>query len=190
MMRLANWLATSQKTTIEIGPWASTEMHASSTMLLGVSTAADRRFAIEVATTSPCPTLIVPSDIAALPRRAVLGLDFSRLSLRAAKAALDLLERPAAAHLVSVGSQREAGTFQPHLQLLFDALEDFLGHPADVAMTRHHLAGDVASAILTFAKSSGADLIAIGSPSRSRTSIGQTIIASASCSVFLLPSPP
>jgi nucleotide-binding universal stress UspA family protein len=189
MMRLANLLAARQKTTIAIGPWASAEMDAFSTILLGVNTVTDRRFAIEVAATSPFPVWIVPMGIVALPRRAVLALDFSWLSVRAARAALDLLERPAAAHMVSVGSQLEAGITQPHVQLLFDAVEDSLGHPADVAITRHYLAGDVASAILTFARTNDADLIAIGGASRSRNGIAHTIITSAPSSVLLVPSP-
>jgi nucleotide-binding universal stress UspA family protein len=197
MMRLANWLATRQKTTVAVvrrgdlpvGHVASAGVDPSSTVLLGVNAGPDRRSAIEVATASPFPVWIVPMEVATLPRRAVLALDFSWRSVRAAKAALDLLERPAAAHMVSVGSQLEAGTTQPHVQLLFDAVEDSLGHPADVAITRHSLAGDVASAILTFAKINDADLIAIGRASRSHTGIAQTVVASAPCSLLIVPSP-
>jgi nucleotide-binding universal stress UspA family protein len=47
---------------------------------------------LEVMRRSPCPLLGVSADLVTLPRRAVVGVDFGRASVRAARAALAVLE--------------------------------------------------------------------------------------------------
>ena len=63
--------------------------------------------ALQVLRVSHLPVLAVPETFQALPRSAVLGVDFSLFSQRAARAAASLLDTPWEIHLVHVLSGME-----------------------------------------------------------------------------------
>lgn len=136
---------------------------------------ADRMFgdetALKVVRTSRMPVLAVPERSTVLPRHAVVGVDFSEGSVRAAQTVLRFLGDEGILELVHV---------IPRERLLFDAwvsaeeytryvrhsLTRFVARltiPAGVRVADATLSGDPAKELLAHAKRSGADVIAIGS---------------------------
>ena len=120
---------------------------------------------------------VVPS-LQGLPRRAIVGIDFGPASIRAARAALDVLVRPARTNtlvlrLVYVDRSGVDGAHEDTagaalikrlgVEAAFEQLVRELGAPPGVRVefvTRH---GSVAEELLGCADESRADLIAIGS---------------------------
>ncbi len=154
--------------------------------------------------------LAVVPGLHGLPRRAIVGVDFGPASIRAARAALDVLVRPAptntlALRLVYVDRSGVDGAHEDtagealikHLgvEAAFEQLVRELAAPPEVRVefvTRH---GSVAEELLACADESRADLIAIGSLRHERLerwilgSVTTEIVRDGRCSVLVIPPP-
>jgi universal stress protein E len=152
---------------------------------------------------------VVPS-LQGLPRRAIVGIDFGPASIRAARAALDVLVRPAPTNtlvlrLVYVDRSGVDGAHEDTagaalikrlgVEAAFEQLVRELGAPPGVRVefvTRH---GSVAEELLACADVSRADLIAIGSLRHERLerwilgSVTTEIVRDGRCSVLVIPPP-
>ena len=154
--------------------------------------------------------LAVVPGLRGLPRRSIVGVDFGPASIRAARAALDVLARPTPAdvpvlRLVYVD---KSGVDEAHEDTAGEALIKHLGVDAAFerlvrelcvppavrveCVTRH---GPVATELLACAEESRADLIAIGSLRHERLerwllgSVTTEIVRDGRCSVLVIPPP-
>ena len=154
--------------------------------------------------------LAVVPGLQRLPRRAIVGIDFGPASIRAARAALDVLVGQAPTNTrvlrllyvdrsgVEGAHEDTAGeTLIKHLgvEAAFEQLARELGAPPGVRVefvTRH---GSVAEELLACADESRADLIAIGSLRHERLerwilgSVTTEIVRDGRCSVLVIPPP-
>lgn len=151
---------------------------------------------------SPVPVLGVTPTLTGLPRRAVVGVDFSRASLHTARAALDLM--PADGSLILVHVQPHPDPAE-HLEGLgvvyaqgvvssFARFRAELEHPPQTSVATVLLEGDASHELLAFAERAGADLIAVGSHRHSlyERVVGGTVttalIRDPRCSVLVWPA--
>jgi len=143
--------------------------------------------ALQVLRVSHIPVLAVPESFQDPPRSAVLGVDFSLFSQRAAQAAVGLLEPPWDVHLVHVLSGMEflpthseawRGDFEDEIS---DRLADFaesLPNPIGCETHLHLLEGEPSHEILAFAKGRGIELLVAGSHGHSF--VGRLLMGSVS----------
>ena len=157
--------------------------------------------ALKVVRLSRVPVLAVPERGAAVPRHAVVGVDFSEGSVRAARGALDLLADDGKLELVHV---------IPRERLLFDnwvseedytryvrhSLNRFIARltvPSGVRVENMILSGDPAREIQSYASRAGADLIAMGSHGHgfiTRLVVGSVttkLLRISTCAVLIIP---
>ena len=157
--------------------------------------------ALKVIRLSHVPVLAVPERGAAVPRHAVVGVDFSEGSVRAAQGALELLADDGVLELVHV---------IPRERLLFDTWvseEDYtryvrhsldrfaarLSVPPSVRIEDVILSGDPAREIQSYASRAGADLIAAGSHGHgfvTRLVVGSVttkLLRLSTCAVLVIP---
>jgi nucleotide-binding universal stress UspA family protein len=146
-------------------------------MGIGRHTPMDRIFGSETALqtlrVADRPVLAVAPGFAALPRRAVVAVDFSPASVRAAEEALALLAgggtlslvyvRPPADVLLRLGDETLSWMHGERVTELFARLVAALDVPPSVSVEPQVLAGDPADQLLDLAERQGADLIATGS---------------------------
>ena len=186
---------------------SATEKHAQLIVVgLGRHELVDRIFgdetALKVARLSHVPVLAVPERGAAAPRHAIVGVDFSEGSVRAAHGVLRLLPDDGLLELVHV---------IPRERLLFDAWvseEDYTRYVrhslnrfvARLKVSRRVrvedviLSGDPARELLSYASRADADLIAAGSHGHgfvTRLLIGSVttkLLRTANCAVLVIPS--
>jgi nucleotide-binding universal stress UspA family protein len=131
---------------------------------------------LNVIRTAACPVLGVTSALTALPRCAVVGVDFGPASARAARAALDVLDDGGTLVLVHVApawhddespEEGEDVVYAPGVEAAFDRLVTDLMAPADVTVKRRQVEGGagrhVAEELFAVADAHRADLIAVGS---------------------------
>jgi nucleotide-binding universal stress UspA family protein len=131
---------------------------------------------LNVMRAATCPVLGVTPSLTVLPRCAVVGVDFGAASLRAAAAALELLERGGTlvlAHVGPVSHEEEPPgdggglVYALGVDAAFDRLVTDLAAPADVTVRRVRVEGEpgrhVAEELLATAAAHRADLIAVGS---------------------------
>jgi nucleotide-binding universal stress UspA family protein len=158
--------------------------------------------ALKVARSSHLPVLAVPDDDFGVPQHAVVAVDFSEGSVRAARAALRLLGN---------GGVLELAHVVPRDRLLFDAWVSqeeymrFVRHsltrfrarltiPAGVRVEDIILSGDPARELLSYASRVEADLVAAGSHGHgfvTRLVIGSVttkLLRMASCPVLVIPA--
>lgn len=150
------------------------------------------------------PVLAVVGELEELPRVAVAAIDFSPASIAAARASLELLAADAVLYLVHVWSrsasdhpsERERDeAYERALPELFARAEAAMEVPPGIAVHRITLPGDPAEAILSFAASHGAELIAAGRRGYGffeRLLVGSTttaLLRGASCSLLVTPEP-
>lgn len=174
-------------------------------MGLGRHELVDRIFgdetALKVARASKVPMLAVPESISAIPTHAIVGVDFSEGSLRAAKTTLKFL---------APGAVLELAHVIPRERLLFDAWvsqEEYtryirhsltrfrarLAVPESVRLEEVVLSGDPAKELESYAVRVGADLIATGSHGDgfvSRLVLGSVttkLLRTANCAVLVIP---
>ena len=158
--------------------------------------------ALQVIRLSHIPVLAVPDSFQEIPRSAVLGVDFSLFSRRAAQAAIGLLSPRWDVHLVHVLTGME---FLPTLseewrgdyeKELLDQLTDFansLQCPTGCEIHVHVLEGEPSHEILAFAKGNGVELVVAGSHGHSFVgrllmgSVSTRLIRSAPVPVFVVP---
>lgn len=173
---------------------------------LGHHSAVARLFGAETAARivrhSDIPVLAVHPSAGALPKLAVVALDFGDSSVRAAHEALALLDPPARLHLVHVKwgynttSLRDTDwdrAYHYGVEHGFDRIKNELKPPPGIDVTTDFVHGPVVKTILDIAKIDNADLIALGSHSQTvidRLVIGSTpaeILRDAGCSVLIVP---
>ncbi|MBT8398219.1 MAG: universal stress protein [Gemmatimonadetes bacterium] len=147
--------------------------------------------ALQVLRVSHIPVLAVPESFTNLPSSAVMGVDFSLFSQRAARAAIGLLASPWDVHLVHVLSGME---FLPTLSEewrgdyedeLLDRLSDFAGglNPPPGCETHFHvLEGEPSHEILGFAAEREVDLLVAGSHGHSF--VGRILVGSVSTRIL------
>lgn len=177
---------------------------------IGRHDVADRIFgsetALKIARVSQVPVLAVPAALRDVPRRAVVGADFSDMSLHAAQSAAEMLAAGGVLHLVHV-VPRERLLLDPWIsdteynalvRHYFVRFRVRLTVPPNVTVEEHILTGDTARALTTFAERHHADLIAAGSHGHgfiSRLVLGSVttaLLRTAQSAVLVVPpdSPP
>ena len=147
------------------------------------------------------PVLVVPSQGQALPHRAMLALDFSRSSIRAGRAALQLLVAPAVMQLVYVHAAQEPFPATPAdpdpaytagFEPFFEAVERELRPPPGVTFERAVVPfGDPVVQLLAHAAANDVDLIALGKHGKAAHerfqmgSVSSGVLRSAQCLVLV-----
>jgi nucleotide-binding universal stress UspA family protein len=147
------------------------------------------------------PVLAVAPGTSALPRSALVAMDFSVPAIQAARAACALLGETGRLILAYV-KPGEVALGEPRLvefpdaalvETLFDDLRKALPIPPGVSLETVMLSGDPAQAILTLAHSREVDLIAAGSHGYSALerallgSVSTALLRRAGCSVLVAP---
>ena len=158
--------------------------------------------ALKVARSSRLPVLAVPDNDFGVPHHAVVAVDFSEGSVRAARAALRLIGDEGVLELAHVVprdrllfdawvSQEEYMRFVRHSLTRFRAR---LAIPAGVRVDDVTLSGDPAREVLSYASRVDADLVAAGSHGHgfvTRLVIGSVttkLLRMASCPVLVIPA--
>lgn len=147
------------------------------------------------------PVLAVAPDTMALPRSAVVAMDFSLPAIQAARASCALLGETGTLMIAYV-RPGEVALGEPALvelpdaalvETLFDDLRKTLPVPSGVSLETVMLSGDPAQAILSLAQSREVDLIAAGSHGYSAFervllgSVSTSLLRRAECSVLVAP---
>ncbi len=163
-------------------------------MGLGRHQLADRLFgtetALQVLRLAEVPVLAVPSGFTAAPRRAVVGVDFSAASGRAARLALALFPDLEALDLVHVAPSVGPGAaatpwesaYGTELADAWPRFVDSLDVRPSVRVQTYMPKGPPADALLAHAEDVGADLIVVGS--HGRGFIGRMIVGSVATRVL------
>ena len=154
---------------------------------------------------APCPVLAVADGWTTAPRRAVVAVDFSPASIRAAEVALALLEdggtltlvhaRPPFDQALAAASGAWVGAHGQRLAELLDRLRAALSTRPGVAIRTEVVAGEPAGAVLAVAARLGAELVATGSTGRgffTRMVVGSVatrILRTSPVSVLAVPTP-
>lgn len=132
--------------------------------------------ALHVIRAATVPVLAAPAAARGLPRSAVVAVDFSSFSRRAAGAALALLGSGATLHLLhvvpvlrvpSAAAGDWVAAYHKRLQDNLRELSRTLGAAVDVTVESHVRFGDPASEVVSFAEEYGAAFMAAGSHGRS-----------------------
>jgi nucleotide-binding universal stress UspA family protein len=160
--------------------------------------------AIQVARIADRPVLVVPpSASASTPRKAVVAVDFSSASQRAARFALDLLADGGELALVHVKSavklnEESAGWWEEAYQRrsadLFLRFAATLPVERGISVSTTMLNGEVPPTLLAYAHEVGADLIACGARRHSFLermivgSVSEGIMRRAECPVVVVPA--
>lgn len=144
-------------------------------MGLGRRNPLDRLFGTETTLAtlraSSVPLLAVPPDFSGAPLHAVVGLDFSGASVAAAQLAQRILARGGRLTLVHVRPrftdpspdwQAWDADYSRTLPPLLVKVREQLASRDDITVESTTVRGDPAPALLAFAHSAGADLIAVG----------------------------
>jgi nucleotide-binding universal stress UspA family protein len=158
--------------------------------------------AAQVVRRASIPVLAVPSDARVPLRRAVVGIDFSRASIRAARAAVSLTTPPGhvwLAHVkppLEIPSETYEGASVIYTQGVlgtFKKIEERLEAVELLEVRPVVLEGKVADELLAFASSHQADLVVTGAHGRTlveRLLIGSVttkMLRAAQCSVLVIP---
>jgi nucleotide-binding universal stress UspA family protein len=162
--------------------------------------------ALQIAGLADRPVLIVPgAAVAAAPSVAVVAVDFSPASARAARAALPLLSAGGRLNVVHVkpGATRDdenAGwwndAYERHCADHFAQFIRALPKTPGVTIESKFLRGDVVHGLLDYAAAQGAELIAcgrLGHSLMSRVFVGSVstaLVRHASCPVLIAPELP
>jgi len=162
-----------------------------------------RETPLELARAGPVPVLSVPSASSTLPRVVVVAVGDGHAASRLAPVARALFQDAVAVHLVSVEAlvpapwEREARADENELthqtQRAFADVMASWKLPADVPIETHILTGDESSALLSFATTVGADLLAVGAAHPRHgvhlpgADLATKLYRAASCSILLIP---
>lgn len=160
---------------------------------------------LRVVRRSPVPVLAVTAALAGLPRRVIVGVDFSRASLHAARAALDLMPPDGTLILVHVqpGDEHPPESLEGrgivYAQGVVGSFARFraeLERPKETTIVTVLLEGDASHELLAFADRAGAELVAVGSHHHSlyervvQGTITAALIRAARYSVLVRPADP
>jgi nucleotide-binding universal stress UspA family protein len=151
---------------------------------------------------SSIPVLAVPSDAKAALRRTVVGVDFSRASIRAARAAVSLTTPPGHVWLAHVKAPLEVPSesyegasvvYSQGVLSTFKKIEERLEAVDLLEVRPVILEGRVGDELLAFAATHRADLIVTGAHGRTlveRLLIGSVttkMLRAAQCAVLVIP---
>ena len=172
---------------------------------IGAHEVLDRIFgdetALKLARLSHVPVLAVPQQGLTVPRRALVGVDFSEGSVRAAQVALRLMPPGSTLHLVHV-VPRERQLVDPWLtekeydrlaRHNFRRLRARLGEPPGLTITDTIRVGDAGRVLLAYADEVKAELVVTGSHGHgfvSRLVLGSIttkVLRGATCAVLVVP---
>jgi nucleotide-binding universal stress UspA family protein len=158
---------------------------------------------LQVMRLSSIPVLAVAAD-EDQPQSIVVATDFSEASVRAAKAACELLGRRGSLHLVYVEPPVELlpegfgiagdGRYPGDVVQWFRRFVESIKAPPGVFVETTLLNGKPVPALIEFAERIGADMIAAGSHSNSRMerillgSVSTGLVRSAACPVLIAPA--
>jgi nucleotide-binding universal stress UspA family protein len=159
--------------------------------------------ALRVMRRATTPVLAVTPGLTELPRRIVVGVDFSRASLHAALAALPLLASGGTLSLVHVQPKADFAAkeeteglgviYVQGVAAAFARLRDELRVPRDIKVETVYLEGDTPEQLLQFAERTGAELVAVGSQRHSTASrmllgsVTTALARAARCSLLVTP---
>ncbi|MEP6730835.1 MAG: universal stress protein [bacterium] len=139
---------------------------------------ADRIFsdetALQLARIARVPVLSVPAGISDAPRHAIVAIDFSDISVRAAQAAIEMVADDGRVEIVHVMPLLLEDSFtpdarEPYEQWAEGQLATVIAQlvvPSGITLTTVVLRGQAASELLGYATRVGADLISTGSHGR------------------------
>ena len=148
------------------------------------------------------PVLAASPDLMGLPRRIVVGIDFSAYSLRAARAALALAAPDAVVYLVHVvprlellaaGLESWDANYERALPLAFARVAERLAAVSDAQLEPVTLRGNAGNALIEFGAASRADLVVAGSHGYGFInrlilgSVATKLVRGATCSVLCVP---
>lgn len=159
--------------------------------------------ALRVTRATDKPVFAVAPTLTNLPRHAVVGIDFSRASLRAAHAAAGILVDGGALTLLharpslDASAAAEDGLDVPYARGVTAALDGLrtaitLAHP-NITVQVERRDGEPAEAVLNFAIAANADFVAVGRHRRNAIShailgsVATTLLRKAQVSVLVLP---
>ena len=159
--------------------------------------------ALRVMRRSTVPVLALTPGMSGLPRRIVVGVDFSRASLHAALAALPLLASGGTLSLVHVqpttdfaAREETEGLGVIYVQgvaAAFARMREELRAPRDIKVETVYLEGDTPAQLLRFVERTGAELLAVGSQRHSTASrmllgsVTTALARAARCSLLVTP---
>ena len=161
--------------------------------------------ALQVTRAAEVPVLAVPVDRSSLPKRAMVAMDFSPASQRAAQAVIPLLSKGSKLTLAYVvpdvdfaafGKPGWATIHDHGVARLFERLAAALSIPGDISVETVLLRGEIVAALLDYARRADVDLIATGTQGeteleRHRTgSVSTAVLRGAQCLVLIAPPPP
>jgi nucleotide-binding universal stress UspA family protein len=161
-----------------------------------------RETALRVIRTATIPVLAVPSGTVAVPRSAVVGIDFTPASEDAARAALDVLGRHGTLYFahatprIVIPQSDSRGWGEPGVADILGRLEALarrIDIPDDVEVEFVSLHGEPADELVAFAEQQHADMIATGAHGRSAIgrlvlgSVSTKVVRSARCAVLVAP---
>lgn len=160
---------------------------------------------LQVTRTADTPVLAVPAGCALLPKNALVAVDFSPASLRAARAAIPLLAQSAKLTLAYVepevdfaalGKEGWTEIHQHGVEGLFEKVAASLSVPGDVSVETVLLrGGDPAAALHAHIRAGAFDLIATGTQGQTALdrhltgSVSTALLRGARCAVLIAPPP-
>ena len=161
--------------------------------------------ALQVTRAADTPVLAVPASYGLLPKNAVVAMDFSPASQRAARSVIPLLARSARLTLAYVepdvdfaalGKKGWADVHQHGVAQLFERLSASLAVPGDVSVETVLLrGGDPATVLLGHVRAGDFDLIATGTQGQTPLdlhltgSVSTALLRGARCAVLIAPPP-
>lgn len=182
-------IATHRRATLVVLPLGGTD---------DLTALAEQDMALQAVHRACVPVLAISASLEALPRNALLAIDFSDASARAACAAMRLLDRGGNATLVHVYPDRAADgdgwneLLARGARRRLELMQRRVGAPEGrVDIVLDH--GEPAHQILGLATLTRADLIALGGASRGMlhrmlaSSLTTRVVRGASCSVLVAP---
>jgi len=159
--------------------------------------------ALKVSRHSPVPVLAVAPGRDQLPKKGLVGTDFSQSSFEAARGALRLLESPASLTLAHVRPELDIppvayeewqSSYARGVEESFTTLRAKLAAPKGVRVHTITLAGDPAEQLLDYAARDHSDLIACGSHGHGFIermlvgSVATKLLRSSPCTLLLIPA--
>jgi nucleotide-binding universal stress UspA family protein len=126
--------------------------------------------ALQIIRAASTPVLAVPQEFSRAPRTAIVGIDFSEMSVHAAGLALEMVQGAATVYLANIAPREDAFTlstkwraeYEERVMKKLRELADKLEAPKQVHLQPVIRDGDAATALLSYAADTGSELIAVG----------------------------
>jgi nucleotide-binding universal stress UspA family protein len=126
--------------------------------------------ALQIIRSASTPVLAVPSDFNHAPQTAIVGVDFSEMSVHAARLALQMVGGAATVYLANVAPRDDAFTLLTKVRASYEAhamdkLRELIAKlepPELVHLQPVIRTGDSGTELLTYARDTDSELIAIG----------------------------